>query len=231
MRKTNLSNSKFVRVFQTWKIDENRNDGTIWTRSNPIFWNSFHFPLVFLCPLDPPMFFPLYMLWTYFAWFFQGLADSSPCLPSFFPYTKTEDRSNTHLETVKTRIDASKTVIEKFWWFHFRTVVCYLLPCLWLPCLWNLYLRHNDSFVRGCRLHVGSGSAFHIATSIRLRCWDPYCIPFRPFHRMHWRAIYNFKRDHCIPFDFIHAFRPRWAFSVAMFQFRRALFDRRISFL
>ena len=156
----------------------------------------------------------IYAAWTYFAWFFQGLADSSPCLPSFFPYTKTEDRSNTHLETVKTRIDASKTVIEKFWWFHFRTVVYYLLPCLWLPCLWNLYLRHNDSFVRGCRLHV------------------PY-ISFRPFHRMHWRAIYNFiKRDHCIPFDFIHAFRPRWAlFQSQCFNSVGLFFDRLISFL
>lgn len=75
-------------------------------------------------------------------------------------------------------------VNHKFWWVHFRNVVCYSLV---VASCWN--------FLVGCRLIAGSGSAFHIAPS-RMpdfcenlqhehpseACWVHYGIHFVPIH-------------------------------------------------
>lgn len=79
---------------------------------------------------------------------------------------------------------AKMYVNHKFWWVHFRNVVCYSLV---VASCWN--------FLVGCRLIAGSGSAFHIASS-RMpdfcenlqhehpseACWVHYGINFVPIH-------------------------------------------------
>ena len=174
------------------------------------------------------MFFPLHILRRHVVWIIS--AKRSYTISDKFSLV---DHSNTCLEAVRAEIDASKTVHTSITNFGEFISAMLFVTRLWLPHAGTFYLVAALLLVRG-------RSAFHIASSRmphfceNLRHEHPseagsvhYGIHFVPIH-IHAcleGAIRNFiKRNHCIMLGCVGGF------SVAMLQFRWALFGPAIAF-